>query len=324
MKTICITVLFQLFFASICYAQADIRMVCWNLEGNGQAKLDFIERALEEKDGVHLWGLVEVRENRADKYAEAIGADESGEFKSLLGTTGNNIRLQIVYDSDKLELVESEELTDEFDDLASISRQRIPLVGHFKGKATGQEFKFVVVHLNRGDVALRHQQATKLRQWAIAQGLPVIMCGDFNVDFHVFNGDSGVRDQGFDNLIEGGLVKWLRPVSLVKTEDSDRFVTVLDFFFYTNETIGWSGESRILDREGDQVATELDFDDNSTTPDHRPVDAVLHMVAAPTDEDDSPVMPAGNEDDRIQAILNRIEAMEAQLKELREAVQEID
>jgi hypothetical protein len=62
---------------------------------------------------------------------------------------------------------------------------------------------------------------------------------------------------------------------------------VLDFIFVANAP-DWSGVSRILDQEGDQPATENDFDDDAETTDHRPVDVLLTLGAA------SPVTRGGS------------------------------
>jgi hypothetical protein len=146
------------------------------------------------------------------------------------------------------------------------------------------------------------------------------MVGDYNINFHVFQGDAGNRDQGFDNLIEGGIVQWVRPLTLVKTEDSDAYNTVLDFVFVANPPAGWSGQSRILEREGDQVATSHDFDDNSTTPDHRPVDAIF-VLGGGDDDGDTPPVNGGSE--RIADILDRIDRLTDELEALREAVEDL-
>jgi len=67
----------------------------------------------------------------------------------------------------------------------------------------------------------------------------------------------------------------LKPARLVKTQSDDRFNTVLDFVFVANAPFGWTGFSTILNRDGDQPAIDLDFDDDDEASDHRPVDAMF-------------------------------------------------
>ena len=60
---------------------------------------------------------------------------------------------------------------------------------------------------------------------------------------------------------------WLKPTSLVKTQDSG-YSSVLDFIFLANVGGKIAGESKIIVEPGD-------FPDNSQTPDHRPVLGIL-------------------------------------------------
>ncbi len=307
--------------ASVDAAPVELRVLGWNLEGNGQASMSFIREQLRAKDGVHLWGLSEVRPGRANDYLAAVGADEPGTFQSILGTTGGGIRLQILYDRDKLELLAHRELTEEFGGLADIERQRAPLVARFRGRTSGQPFFFVVNHLQRGDAALRHRQASALRDWAMRQQEPVIMVGDYNFDYHIFRGDAGNRDRGYNNLTEGGFVQWVRPLALVKTEDNARYTTVLDFVFVANPPLGWTGESRILKRTGDRVADTLGFVDDDVTMDHRPVDAVFVLPdRVASDAVGTPRRDGRTRDEQIAAILQRLDQLSAEMEQLRREV----
>ena len=171
----------------------------------------------------------------------------------------------------------SEELTD----IQPSSGQRAPLVAHFRGKQTGREFRFMVNHLARGDREARKKQAKKLNAWGRDQTLPAIVVGDFNCDFHVEDGDAGDRDPAFDLLTDDNVLLWVRPLTLLRTEDSHN--NVLDFIFVAKSQAmtGWTGVSRILNREGDSVATEAGFDDDDETTDHRPVDAIFTFAGEP-------------------------------------------
>ena len=73
------------------------------------------------------------------------------------------------------------------------------------------------------------------------------------------------RDDGFDLLTAEGVFSWVRPGSLVRTQDSS-FDSVLDFVFIAGNTWTWEMESEIIERQGD-------FPDDNQTSDHRPVRA---------------------------------------------------
>lgn len=296
-----------------------LRVAGWNLE-SGESDPDLLRQQMGEKRGIQVWGLSEVQANAIGQFERGAEEGEGSDYAVILGTTGNQDRLAIVFDTNRLEQVgQAEELR--FIQL----RQglRAPLVAHFRGRQTGQEFLFMVNHLKRGEAQNpdRIEQARLLNRWARDQTLPVIACGDYNFDFDVARGDAGVpfRDRGFDAMTQDGIFTWVRPERLVKTNADDDFNTVLDFIFVANPPFGWTGESRILEREGDEVARENDFDDSSADSDHRPVDAVFVM-------DEQGGRPGPGEEPRMsrEEILRRIDGLEAELRRLREAVRRME
>ncbi len=126
----------------------------------------------------------------------------------------------------------------------------------------------MVNHVYRSRNHFRHQQAKLLNQWARHQTLPVIAVGDYNFDWQVGNGNAGVdriHDRGFDLMTADGVFSWVRPGSLVRTQDSS-FNSVLDFVFVAGNTWTWESESEIIVRPGD-------FPDDNLKSDHRPVRA---------------------------------------------------
>jgi|GEM_PF-6363093 len=261
-----------------------LRVICWNLE-SGDSDAELLGRQMGQKDEVDIWGLSEVDPDVFD-IIEA-GAEESGiDFETIEGETGGNDRLAILFNTDRLELLEVMELH-----AVRLGSQnlRAPLIAHFRGKATGIEFVFMVNHLLRGDgdehdEERRLEQARLLNEWASVQTLPVILTGDLNADYDCQFGDAGQRAPLFDELIQDGHLAWVRPISLVRTQRS--FNSVLDFVMVANPQAlpGWSGASRVLNRAGDSVATTLTFQDNGEQTDHRPVDAVF-SVSVPEPED---------------------------------------
>ncbi len=293
-----------------------IRVAGWNME-SGESSQTLLEQQLAAKQGVDIWGLCEV-ENRDALMAFEAGAEEgeNGDFKAILGATGGADRLAILYDTGVVDLLGSEELT-----AMTLGRSglRAPLVAHFKGKRTSQEFKFMVNHLARGDAQARLEQSEMLNEWARAQFLPVIAVCDYSYDYHVSFGDQGRRDAGFDAITGDGTFIWVRPERLVKTQASDRYMTVLDFIFVANLPLGWTGESRILKRAGDAPAVTMDFNDSAQATDHRPVDATFTFLgeADPSadPDDDAPELMG-----KATILKRRLDLSEKAIRRLRAIV----
>ena len=139
----------------------------------------------------------------------------------MLSVTGNRDRLLLIYDSDKLELLESQELEAHngvrMNDVNF--RHRSPLVGRFKQRGTDIEFIVVLNHLARGNAELRKQQAKGLRLWCEDQTLPVIGIGDYNFDFD-FKTRRG--NAAFDEHMLDYRWRWVQPDKLVDTNWADR------------------------------------------------------------------------------------------------------
>jgi hypothetical protein len=298
--------------------EVSLRVAGWNMESH-ESSDSLLREQMAAKQGIDLWGLSEVRDTQALSAFE-VGAEggEGADFEAVLGSTGGGDRLAIIFDTGILDLRGSEELTEMQDGNPS---HRAALVAHFRGKRTGQEFKFMVNHLARGNDALRLEQAVFLNQWARAQQMPVMAVGDYNFDYHVQFGDQGERDPGFDAMTRDGTFIWVKPETLVKTQASDSFNSVLDFVFVANVVPGWTATSVILQREGDSVATSLDFDDDNEQTDHRPVDATFAVTIDVRDEDEPDDGDAVQRLSRTE-ILERLDQLEQAIEELRAAVDE--
>ena len=290
------------------------RTIFWNMQ-SGNADPAFLAGQITEKGAVGVWGFSEVQ-NNADLmiFEAAAEAGGSAEYASILGLTGCGDNLGIIFNTEVVELIEAFELT-----ALNLGNNclRAPLVARFRGLETGIEFFYVVNHLARGNATARLEQAEGLAEWLTTHDVPTILGGDLNADFHIQLGDQGQRDPAFDALVADGPYVWVRPEVLVKTEDSDQFQTVLDFVLVGNIPMGWSAESTILERDGNVAAVAVDFDDDPTQTDHRPVDAVFMLTGV--------VDPCVQEDDCItverDAILERINALEAELDALRALVE---
>ncbi|HEV7279428.1 MAG TPA: endonuclease [Pirellulaceae bacterium] len=268
--------------ASDALTNVRVDVACWNMQSdwnstNDESDEDYLSEQLGDKEGIRLWGFSEVANASAlEKFRAGAGEGEGedGEFVAVLGTTGGRDRLAIVYDSTIFEQVGPPfELVDETR-LSSGLRASLGL--HLRGVSTGQEFLFVVNHLKRGGTndPRKIQQSKNLNAWVKDQSLPVILVGDFNYDYQL---DGGGWSRGFDHLTRDGAFRWIEPENSVRTQvgGSQFEPSMLDFIFVANEPFGWTGFSEILERDGNVVATEVDFDDDRRESDHRPVRATL-------------------------------------------------
>lgn len=177
-----------------------LRGVGFNVESGG-ARPEVVATLIAATPGVDLWGFSEVQnEAWGIAFEQATEQGTRADFLRLLGTTGGADRLLIVYNAERLDLLQQFELHD----INPQGRVRAPLVGHFRLKTTGQEFLFQVNHLYRSRADQRHLQAQLLNRWARQQPLPVIAVGDYNFDWNVTNGEAS-HDAGYDHLTAEGI-----------------------------------------------------------------------------------------------------------------------
>ncbi len=248
-----------------------LTVIGFNVESGGADPEVIAKRHLGPLSDVDIWGFSEVQSSSWLTHLErGAAAGESGDFRSILGTTGGGDRLAIVYDSDLLEPLRHEELTD----LSMGGRVRATLVAQFKVRATAVEFLFAVNHLYRSDEAARHEQARLLNAWVQTQTLPIIAVGDYNFDYDVTRGDIGSRDVGFDLMIANAAFTWVRPEVVVATFCSTRYDSVLDFIFVANAATAWTVESSEILFAAPEAAY---CPDDDTTSDHRPVAATFRL-----------------------------------------------
>jgi hypothetical protein len=230
-------------------------------------------------------------------FAQAAADGEAGAFAPILGTTGGGDRLLIMYNSDRFDVVRQFEPTDI--DLGG--NVRAPLVAHFRFKPSGPEFLFMVNHLYRTNTERRHEQALLLNQWARQQTLPIIAVGDYNFDWDVTHGDT-VHDPGYDLLTGDGVLTWVRPPQLIRTQCS--FDSVLDFVFVAGAAQQWRASSEILAPEESYCPSD------QSRSDHRPVLALFELG--------QDVQPSAR-----QLLLVRIQRMEEELSALKLLVEQM-
>ena len=260
-------------FAFICINSSDLRpqeqivVIGWNAE-SGRANPNVVAARISEINGCDIWGMCEVKNSTwADQFEVAAEDGESADFRYVLGTTGSNSSdfMQIIYDSDRFELLNSFELHR----INVTGTVRAPLVAHFRISGTNTEFLFMINHLYRSRTERRHEQARLLNLWSSEQTFPIIAVGDYNFDWDVHVGDQ-VHDKGYDEMVSHGYFNWVRPKKLKKTQASPDYDSVLDFIFLGGNSWTWKAKSTILQRDANDTDDD-EFSDDDQTSDHRPV-----------------------------------------------------
>ena len=242
-----------------------ISILAWNVESGGNDP-EIIAKQLGEMSGYDVYCLSEVAAENFDRYTAALSAN----FQSINGRTGRNDRLQISFNSDRLELLETKELMEYRDFVLNNGTHRSPLYVRLQDKATGIQFIVMTNHLARGNAELRKEQAIGLREWARDQNVGVINIGDFNMDYD-FHTERG--NDAFPEILQDNIFSWAKPVELIDTnwadndgDGNDNYPdSMLDFAFVAGPAKDWNPVCRVIVREGD-------FPDDKSTSDHRPIE----------------------------------------------------
>jgi len=285
------------------YAQnSQLTVVSWNVE-SGDSEIQTITQKMRSFQGVDIWGMSEVPDDAAASAFESA-AENGGsvDFSRVVGTTGGADRLVVIFNSQRFDKVRHEELHN----INIGGSVRSPLFVQLKEKSSGAELIFMVNHLYRGSIQGRHQQAKLLNLWAQNQTVPVIAVGDYNFDWSVQNGDFD-HDAGYDHLTQGGVFTWVRPATLIKSQCSPDYNSVLDFIFVTRSASTWNGASEI-------VVTPNDCPDDNKKSDHRPVKASFALGGS---------LPPPLVTTKAQ-ILQQIREIEDELKRLKELVNQLN
>lgn len=248
-----------------------LRVLSWNVESGGNDPA-IISGQLAELGRADLYCLQEVAPSSIGRYGAAVRDAHGKTYRFIASNTGRGDRLIVIYDTDRLELLEVRELFRHGQYLLNDWRHRSPLVLELKDRKTGSEFAVMTVHMARGDKKRRREQAAGLREWARARSKPVIGIGDFNYDYS-YPRERG--NQSFDVFVEGGVWKWARPTEDIDSNWSDRDGdgqdnypdSCLDFAFTSGEGLP-PASARVIVREGD-------FPDDNRTSDHRPLELVI-------------------------------------------------
>ena len=251
-----------------------LRILGWNVESDGNDPIVIAEQ-LKRFDDYHIYALCEAGRNDVMPYADALGHSAGKMFYHFGSNTGRDDRLAFIFDSERLDLIQSSELFIHGEFRLNDWRHRSPLVGHFRDKETGTEFLVIVNHLARGNADLRTEQAEGLRNWAAEQKLPVIAVGDYNLDFE-FSTEKG--NAAFDEFVKDDTWTWVKPKEMIDTNWADRNGdgvddypgSMLDFAFVAGAAKNWHPQARVITRRDD-------FPDNARTSDHRPVELIVEI-----------------------------------------------
>lgn len=261
----------------------DLSVVSYNVESDNDTDPAKVIQDIERISASHIWGLVEVDTADLEAYRAAVGQN----FVLIAGNTGLSTsrpddRLAIIFDPDVLEQIGQEE------ELSAAGGSRHPLLAKFKVTATGDEFWFVVNHLQRGREKTRQAQADWLNEWAQNRAdnvnpPAIILVGDYNFDVtpYTMRGNAA-----FEIFMEDGMFRWVVPPCI--TDDScpltgtgchPHFNSILDFVFLAGPARHWSANSEILfQNESDYCDNERLTVGGQMVPggaDHRPVRAIL-------------------------------------------------
>lgn len=248
-----------------------IAIVSWNMESDGSDPAVIMAqlRELQKSKPFNILALSEVPRDSQKMFGEFFGSNG----QSLLGTTGNNDRLILAWDSSVYEWTHKEELFEVDNVRMGDGGHRAPLFVRLTRKVDGLSFIVMNNHLARGKAEMRNKQAGKLVDWARSR--PVIAVGDYNMDldFGTLKGN-----EAFSIMQRDGIFEWKRPNELIDTNWADGNKdgvddypdSMLDFVFV-------AGAAKTWDIQVENIVRAGDFPDDEKTSDHRPVRAVARL-----------------------------------------------
>lgn len=272
-----------------------------------------IARHVARYPEVALWAFTQVWDARWEKelvkrFAEARGTEAA----SVLGTSGGNNRSLLLWDTRQMSLVASSELAV----LDPRPGAAAPLLGHFR-LAGGEEFLVVTVHLDRANAKHRETAAADLERWAAGQDLPVVVGGTFNFDLPPAE-SAGAAALA---LLTGGGALQAVALEAPMATACPPYDAVQDLVFVGGAATGWGPRAWVLSPENSYCP------DTELTSSHRPLALALLPPAAPAAAPVAPALPAApapavtpgsTAQPDAEQVLRKIEAMEAEIQELKE------
>ena len=180
-----------------------------------------VAKHFEDLAGPAIWALAEVPDEDTAKIYRDAAAYPGSDFDLLMGTLGGCFDyLAILYDSDRLTLLEDRQL------IAEVGGDPPPLAARFQDNSDGTEFWAVANHFARSNERTRNAQARNLRAWVERRDLPVVVMGDTNMDYSVDITFAFTRPQNCPGeIVEGNRafelftasddVNWIKPACLL-------------------------------------------------------------------------------------------------------------
>lgn len=257
----------------------EIKFIFWNLE-SGDSSAAFIAEQMVEKKDIDFWGLSEVLDQESlDIYVAALGqANPHAKYRAKLSESGGEDRLAIIYRADKLIAVPysgSENVTrldDNFFEVESINvgGSIRPALG-MQLSVDGQDIVVLTNHWKccsgEKNIQRRQEQAQKINEFAQhTSNIPIIAGGDFNIPI----------GKNIEPAFRALITTWLFFPAQANV-GSFRTGSVLDSVFVTGKNPRWKMYTSIREREGDEAAKNLTFDDTNHATDHRPIMLMLGL-----------------------------------------------
>lgn len=281
---------------SLCFAlpaqeAKDIMIGTWNIEFLGadpkyrrdtppRAPDDYVAIGRKIRElGVAVLGVQEIC---GEAPLRLVARSAGPTWRAVLGTSGQwsdgktQQGVGFLYDTSVLELVHAEELLDFPSELDGVSVfHRKPVTAALRHRATGSDFRIVVVHLKAGrkdrDKQKRRAEATHLRSWIDSlladpgEDHDIVILGDFNCSY---------EDAPERVLEAGGVMRYLEHAKVGPT--IMHFDTPIDQFCATAEFRELQSNSMTSHHVAGETA-RLAF--RKTYSDHFPVTARMTPLA---------------------------------------------
>ncbi len=254
-------------------------IVAWNVESSGSDGAT-IARQLGERPSypADIYCLSEVDPSRFETYCEgAYRPVWDRRYARIDGTTGQDQRLQILYDPERFTLIESTELSSFHEHVLNDGGQISPIVALFRDRMTGNRFWLIHHQLACDQMEVRSRQAVGLRELAREKAATeaVVVIGDLCLEYDI------AQDRGgpiFEELEQGDVLRWVRPNTLIDTswndQDGDRRddspSSILSGAFVGGRAKQWYPTSLV-------IAAADDFPDDESKSDQRPVSLWLRI-----------------------------------------------
>ena len=300
-------------FATVAPAE-EYKAIFWNLE-SGESKAETIADQMAAKGAIDFWGLSEVPDQEfLDKLTAKITAVTNINYKAKLSEDpSTEDKLAIIFNADRLtsEPYSGNHPVDDIEgnffevETVRLSSGLRPSLGIQLKDDSGQSVVVLVNHFKAFDSD--SSQSTRKRQAEatdvfVAQtpGLPIVIAGDLNM--HMQAGGSGLTEPAFAILDQ--LCDYLEPVN-GGVASTFRSGSTLDAVWVANDLTAYDSHTTILNRRGNEVASNKYFSDSNDDTDHRPL--LLTIIFADPDE-------------RIEALREDIALLEETLARMKQTL----